>query len=260
MGLLLFQIFTGLILLSFCLAGISQVVQSYKDLRTGIGSRKWNPLEAVVTDHTVYTYMAGQSSTTVYGYSVVYNYSVEHQTYQGFGFDHGGFVERELAEQASIADYPVGKAVEIFFDSGNPEISSSKTSSEQITSALFVLCLCVGWASVFTGMIVRSVTGSVTMPFLQIGVSIITIVFWCWMLIIISSTLVDCFKKVKNRRLPRPGLGFLIILFLFGILSTHLMVGVVLIGSTPAEGCYQPNFQEKRWISVSCPSPSNGQN
>jgi Protein of unknown function (DUF3592) len=258
MGLLLYLIM-GLITLLAWLAGIAVVIQSYEDLRTGLSSRKWNPVEAVVTDHIVRAYTTGKASTTAYGYLVMYTYSVERQTYRGSGFDHDDFAEWESAEQASIADYPVGKVVEIFHNSYNPEISSSRTSSEQIASALFELC----GGSFFMGGIAgftNQMATALEMPFLQIGTFIIMIAFWCLMLSIISSILIDCFKEVKNQRLPRPALGFFIFLFLFGVLSTHLigglmqLVGIVLIGSAPAKGCYQPNFQEKRWISISCPS------
>jgi Protein of unknown function (DUF3592) len=272
MGQLLFQIFIGLIFLLFWLVGMKITFQSYKGLRAGISSRKWNPVEAVVTDHKVYTYTTGgQASRTAYGYSVMYTYSVEHQTYQGSGFDCGNFVKWEDAERASVEDYPVDKAVDIFYNPDKPEISSSRTLLERIVPEVIWLCMGVGWTSVFTGMIVlfanrADAKGSVAMPFLQMGTSIILIVFWCVMLSIILSTLINCFKEIKNRRLPRPGWGILIVLFLFGVFSTHLigglvqLLGVILIGSAPAEGCYQPNFQEKRWTLISCPPPSNGQN
>jgi hypothetical protein len=59
MGQLLFQMLIGLIFLLFLLVGIAAILQSYIGLSAAISSRKWNSVEAVVTDHEVYGIRTG---------------------------------------------------------------------------------------------------------------------------------------------------------------------------------------------------------
>jgi hypothetical protein len=231
MGQLLFQMLIGLIFLLFLLVGIAAILQSYIGLSAAISSRKWNSVEAVVTDHEVYAYKAGGDKTprTAYGYSVTYSYSVEHQTYQGSGFDHGNFLAWEYAEHALARNYPVGKAVKILYSPKDQEISSSRDPSEWITSEVTGLLFGVGGMLPLTGIIIAfldsaDAAGSVIIPIVVIGTSILLILFWCLILFNIARILIICFKEIKDCRLPRPLDAFFILFLLFGLLSIILMI------------------------------------
>lgn len=233
MGQLLFQMSIGFILLLCWLIGFGMTAQLCEDLRTAISSRKWNRLEANVTGHKVYTYKTGgdKISRTVYGYLVMYTYSIDHQTYQGSGFDRGNFVAWEYAERASAEDYPVGKEVQILYSPDEPEISSSRDSSEWMISEAVKLVFGVAFMMVMTGLVILASDyfGTAALS-LKIGTGLVLTLFWCWMLFNILYIISIAFGGVKNRGLPRPlvsGVGFFIILFLLSMLSTLLIGSLV---------------------------------
>jgi Protein of unknown function (DUF3592) len=249
------QIFFGLMYFIFWVLMVVSTIESYKVLRIGIRSKRWNKVEATITAHKIYTY-SDRSSITRYGYSVVYTYNVNHQIYQGC-------VDLDI----------LSDKIDIFYDPDKPEVSSLGWD----IGDLIGFCVLVGFTSLITGPIMGwfvsllglknfGVENAIVVFFLITGSLILQILFLSCCAYGVVHTFIFCYKELKHRRMPRPGMHFFICFVMFGVLSHSLMaglaelVGLILIGSQPTEGCYQPNFQQKKWISTPCPPRLNGPN
>ncbi len=265
------ETFLGLVFLGLWGAGAWIISTALARLRLAIQSRNWIRTEATVDDYRVETDQSRlQVGRTYYGFTVLCTYWVQGLPYQFRGFGQSEFKSRTEAEQAASRSYPISQSVTVFYDPKEPAQSTCSPGwdSEAFTGTLIGF----GILSLGTGLLlililpafeISSEVAIVTvLPLLKVLPLMIVLALCYYGLSRITVAIRSLRSQRPERRIgwrSNLAVGVLLTVVALGILSVVLLdaAGEWVIGSKPDVGCYRPDFGQKRWVAVPCPSLRN---
>jgi hypothetical protein len=115
----------GLVIVLTFLGGLGVIFWSFRSRRKAAQSSAWPAVTGVITKHNIQRQDSIDDegfSTTTYTPQIEYQYSVAGQSFTGkriaFGFSKG-YSRRSKAQEA-IADYPLNRQVQVFYNPQNP--------------------------------------------------------------------------------------------------------------------------------------------